>query len=67
MMSCSRSGISTLGLTFPIGRPTSAGMILRTFSAMGVKRRMRRSLSTITMGILALPSRLFRSLFATLN
>jgi hypothetical protein len=41
----------------------SAGIRLRTRSAMGVKRRIRRSLATITMAISTLPSRLSRSLF----
>ena len=50
------------GLRCVIGRPTSAGIRFSTFSAIGVKRRMRRSSLTITMAICTLPSRLTRSL-----
>ena len=35
----------------PIGRPTSVGIRLSSFSAAGVKRRMRRSGPTMTMAI----------------
>src|ERR1039458_4447543 len=43
---------------WPKGRPTSAGIRFRIFSAMGVKRRIRKSLSRIAMGMLTPTSRL---------
>ncbi len=49
--SCSRSGTSMLSLMSLIGRPTSAGIRLSSFSATGVKRRMRRSAPSITIAI----------------
>ena len=55
------------GLMWPIGRPMSAGIRLSTFSAIGVKRRMRRSALTMTMAICTLPSRLIRSLLTRLS
>ena len=47
-----------------IGRPMSPGIRLSSFSASGVKRRMRRSGPTMTIGICTLPSRLTRSLLS---
>ena len=44
-----------------IGRPISVGMMFRMRPAIGVKRRMRRSLESITIAMLTLASRLFRS------
>ena len=43
-------------------RPTSDGITLMTRSDAGVKRRRRRSLPTITMGIVELARILERSL-----
>ena len=47
-----------------MGRPTSVEIRFSTFSAMGVKRRMRRSLVTNTMAICTPASRFTRSLLA---
>ena len=55
------------GLMWPIERSRSAGIRFSTFSAIGVKRRMRRSPLTITMAIWTLPSRLIRSLLTRLS
>ena len=64
---CSKSFKSTLGRISPRRRPISAGIRLRSFCAAGVKRRIRTSLPTITMGIFMLPNRFSRSLFARLS
>ena len=50
-----------------IGRPTSAGIRLSTFSAAGVKRRIRRSSPTITIAICTLASRFTRSLLTRVS
>ena len=62
MIRCSRSGQLMLGLICPIGRPMSPGIRLSTRSAIGVKRRIRRSPDTITIAIRTPLSRLTRSL-----
>ena len=56
-----------LGLMCPIGRSRSPGIRLRTRSAIGVKRRIRKSLDTITMAIWTLASRFTRSLLTRLS
>ena len=48
----SRSGTTTASLRSLIGRPTSVGSRFSTASAGGVKRRIRRSLPTMTTGML---------------
>ena len=63
----SRSSQSKLGLICPIGRPTSPGMRLNSCSAVGVKRRIARSLPTMTIGMSTLPSRLTRSLLTRVS
>ena len=55
------------GLMWPMARSRSAGIRFSTFSAIGVKRRMRRSALTITMAIWTLARRLIRSLLTRLS
>ena len=50
-----------------MGRPTSPGSRFSSFSACGVKRRMRQSPLSIRMGILTLPIRLVRSSLSCAN
>ena len=50
------------GLMSSSGRPTSAGTTFRMLRALGVKRRMRRSRSRMTIGMSTVASRFTRSL-----
>ena len=62
-----RSVMLNFSLMSPIGRPMSAPIRLKSFSAMGVKRRMRRSRHTMTIATCTLLNRLMRSLLRRLN
>jgi hypothetical protein len=63
----SRSGMLMRGLRSEMERPTSVPIRFRTLSETGVKRRIRRSLSIITMGTFMLLNRLSRSLLTWLS
>ena len=56
-----------LGLISPIGRPTSVGIRFNTFSAAEVKRRIRRSRSSMTKTTSTDSIKLVRSLFTLAN
>ncbi len=55
------------GLIWEMGRPTSPAIRLKILPAMGVNRRMRRSLETMMIAICTLPSRFSRSAFTLVN